>query len=837
MSVLQFVHHGHEMMNVYIGHHVPGLVALSLGMAMLASFVSLLHINLIRQVKFAWQRYSWHASGALAMGLGVWSMHFIGMVSFRIDVPIYYSPWLTAISVLPAILAAWVTLRVLYRSEDSWRSILIGGLMMGAGIGAMHYTGMAAIRTQATMVYLPGMVIISVVVAVVMAVLALATRKLLIPFIRNINARLVVCALVMGLAVSSMHYTAMHAAVFLPNPLAGDVEIDGADANLLIVSTVLVAIFIVLMSAVVVLYARRQKTLEISAEVQREKLKEVTQRLHLVAQRVPGMVYQLHRETSGYMSFKYLSEGVNHLFKISVDEALGDAKRLLTKVPQQNRQAILESLSISANNLSAWNYEFPVQSDGEAMRWLAATSTPQQEDDGSVSWNGFLSDITQKKKNEETIHKLAYYDSLTQLPNRRYLLKNINSRLAEQANEGQTILVIAINMDGFKRVNDVHGQQQGDLLLNACALRIGEGLSSKWLLTRFSADEFFLAGSFKTAEQAKVAAEGVCEYALKALAEPFELPQLRYQGSASAGIVMVQNEDVGAEELLRRADLAAHKAKEGGGNTWLFYHDCIEHQISERFRLETELRAAINSDELVLFYQLQANSEGQFYGAEALLRWQHPQRGMVSPAEFIPLAEETGLIVPIGELVIRQACEQLARWQKTPATAHLTLSVNVSAKQFYQHNFVELVLEEASAAGAPFNQLKLELTESLVLEDMQGVVQKMEMLKRAGIRFSMDDFGTGYSSLSYLSQLPFDEVKIDQAFTRRALEDAYERDWTIVRAIINIATDLGMEVIAEGVETEAQQERLFLSGCYRYQGYLFSRPSPANDLPLQLISA
>lgn len=244
------------------------------------------------------------------------------------------------------------------------------------------------------------------------------------------------------------------------------------------------------------------------------------------------------------------------------------------------------------------------------------------------------------------------------------------------------------------------------------------------------------------------------------------------------------------------------------------------------------MRKALASDQFTLFYQLQANAAGEFFGAEALLRWLHPERGMVSPADFVPIAEASGLIVPLGEWVLEKACTQLAIWQQHGPTAHLTVSVNVSAKQFYQQNFVDKVVEITTQAGIRCVGLKLELTESLVLEDMTIAIDKMHALRKVGVRFSMDDFGTGYSSLSYLSQLPFDEVKIDQAFIRRASSGGQNRDWIIVQAIIKIAQRFGMDVIAEGVETQAQQQLLEQSGCTRYQGYFFAKPEPVERLCL-----
>ncbi|RUO39067.1 bifunctional diguanylate cyclase/phosphodiesterase [Aliidiomarina taiwanensis] len=832
MSVLPFVTEFHDLSLAYQGHHKPWLVALSLFMAILAAFASMFHTDIMRAAKSTAQRNFWHLSGSVAMGLGIWAMHFIGMVSYRIDVPIFYTPTLTAISVIPAVLAAWVTLAILYRRINSWWSTIGGGVLMGAGIGTMHYTGMAAMETVAEMRYVPNWFFASIVVAIVMAVLALAIRSVLKPYIQHRRLRISLSAVVMGLAVASMHYTAMHATVFFPNTNASSIAVSGASSSDLVMSTLIVAMFIVVISTVVVVLINKQKSLEQTAEQRGQKVQELTDRLHRIADRVPGMVYQLSRDEHGVLSFNYISSASKQLFGVAPEDALENPSVILQLVPAQQRLAIFESLNKSAFNLTPWKYEFPVELEPGSRKWLAATAQVQREQDGVVSWSGFISDVTDKKTNEETIQRLAFYDSLTHLPNRRMIVRELNERIAGTLVSAQGVLLWNINLDNFKRINDVHGQEQGDELLKAAAKRIQGCLMNDMLLGRLTADEFIIVTSIPSNQQEDEVAESLTQCILGALSAPYKLPKLRQQGTASIGFVSSYDNEVSAEELLRRSDLAVHQAKRQGGNKWLKYHEGIEQEVSELFALESDLREAIGTEELQLYYQLQVNDKHEYIGAEALTRWIHPERGLVSPGVFIPIAEESGLIIPIGEWVIRTACLQLAAWEKHEETKHISISVNVSARQFYQDNFVDLVLAEVEQAGINPKMLMLELTESLVLEDMELVVEQMYALKKHGIRFSMDDFGTGYSSLSYLSTLPFDEVKIDQAFIRRAASPEHVKDWSIVEAIIGITKKLHMDVIAEGVETTAQQERLLASGCTRYQGYLFSKPSPISKLPL-----
>lgn len=832
MSFLPFLSATHDLGQAYHGHHVPWMVALSLTMAILAAFASMFHTDMMRDAQTSLQRHLWHLSGAVAMGLGIWAMHFIGMVSFQIDVPIYYAPLLTVVSVVPAILAGWVTLAILYQQSRTWLGIVTGGVLMGAGIGTMHYTGMAAMQTVAEMRYLPSWFVASIAIAVVMAMLALAVRSLLEPYFRNRHLRITLSAIIMGLSVASMHYTAMHATVFFPAIENANTTFSGANTSELITSTLIVAMFIVIISTIVVVLIRQQRRIQNTADERGQEVEALTNRLRDVAARVPGMVYQLHRDKDGILSFNYISSASQQLFNVSPEEAMANPGNLLQLVPASERLAIVDSLARSAEQLTPWHQEFPVEVTPGTLTWLAATSHVQQETDGAVSWSGFISDITDKRKDEETIHQLAFYDSLTGLPNRRYVLRFLEEYVDEALIDSKQLLVWNVNLDNFKRINDVHGQEQGNALLKACAERIEGCLAEGMTLARLTADEFLIVYGCAANEPVAEVAKKVSLAVLNALALPYELPSLRHQGTASIGVVINQQEHITSGELLRRADLAVDYAKRLGGNQWAFYHADIEREVSARFTTETDLREAVGTEQFQLHYQLQVDHQGNNVGAEALLRWQHPKRGMISPAEFIPLAEESGLIVPIGEWVLTTACEQLSKWQQHEETKKLTLSVNVSARQFYQHNFIELVLAKLKAADVPPDRLMLELTESLVIEDIAAVAEQMLQLKQHGVQFSMDDFGTGYSSLSYLSFLPFDEVKIDQEFIRRAASQEHVRDWVIVEAIIDITNKLGMDVIAEGVETQAQLERLKASGCLLYQGYLFCKPLPITELPL-----
>jgi diguanylate cyclase (GGDEF)-like protein len=388
--------------------------------------------------------------------------------------------------------------------------------------------------------------------------------------------------------------------------------------------------------------------------------------------------------------------------------------------------------------------------------------------------------------------------------------------------------LLFIDLDNFKTLNDTHGHDTGDLLLTQVAQRVLACVREGDTVARMGGDEFvvMLANLSADEGEAAVGIETVAEKILATLEQSYLLGHLVFRCTASMGITLFRGQLNSIEDLMKQADLAMYKAKEAGRNAFRFFDPHMEATVKERVALEEDLRRAIDAKQFMLYYQAQVVGDGRVTGAEVLVRWQHPTRGMVSPAEFIPLAEETGLILPLGNWILETACAQLAVWAAQPAMAHLTLAVNVSARQFHQADFVAQVLAVLKRSGARPGQLKLELTESLLVENVQDIIEKMHALKAKGVSFSLDDFGTGYSSLSYLKRLPLDQLKIDQSFVRDVLIDP--NDAAIAKTVVALAQSLGLGVIAEGVETEAQQHFLADSGCHAYQGYFFSRPLPVD---------
>ena len=436
-----------------------------------------------------------------------------------------------------------------------------------------------------------------------------------------------------------------------------------------------------------------------------------------------------------------------------------------------------------------------------------------------------MQDLSQHKAAEEEINTLAYYDPLTRLPNRRLLMDRLQQALATSARHHRSGALLMLDLDNFKTLNETRGHDRGDALLSQVAHRLRGCVHEDDTVARQGGDEFVvvLEDLGASPEEAAARGEEVGQRILSVLREPYLLDGDMHHSSLSMGVTVFSGMHETADELLKRADLALYQAKDAGRDTLRFYDPRMQAAVSARAALELDMRTGLAQGQFELYYQPQID-HGRIIGAEALLRWRHPRDGFVSPAHFIPLAEETGLILPLGEWVLKTACKRLASWALQPALAPLSLAVNVSPRQFHQSGFVAQVLAALAGAGVDGRQLKLEMTEGLLLEDVEDTIDKMGQLKGYGVGFSLDDFGTGYSSLSYLKRLPLDQLKIDQSFVRDVLTDP--NDAAIARTVVALGTSLGLRVIAEGVETEAQREFLERHHCHAWQGYLLSPPLP-----------
>jgi diguanylate cyclase (GGDEF)-like protein/PAS domain S-box-containing protein len=468
--------------------------------------------------------------------------------------------------------------------------------------------------------------------------------------------------------------------------------------------------------------------------------------------------------------------------------------------------------------------------------WPGDVSASFSSDNGGKIY-AFVRDITDKKQAEDEIRRLAFYDSLTRLPNRQLLMDRLNQALMHCQRKQSHGALLFIDLDNFKLLNDTLGHDMGDRLLVAVAQRLKTCVRARDSVARLGGDEFviMLEELSHDRDQAGNQIRHVAGGIMEALNHPYTLDQTEYHNTPSIGITLFSQQQTSVEELLKQADLAMYQAKAAGRNTVCFFDPATQMAVDHRRTQEAELRNALRQDHLVLHYQPQVDYQGNIIGAEALVRWQHPEQGMIEPGRFIALAEESGLVYPLGLRVLELACQQLAIWKTQSQHAHLALSVNVSARQFRHSDFVPQINQLLTRFNIDPQHLKLELTESLLIHDIEDSALKMETLRALGVKFSLDDFGTGYSSLAYLKSLPLEQLKIDQSFVRDILTDA--NDAAIVRAIIVMGHSLGLTIVAEGVETTEQWRLLMQEGCDVGQGYLFSRPLPAADFESALLAA
>ncbi len=530
-----------------------------------------------------------------------------------------------------------------------------------------------------------------------------------------------------------------------------------------------------------------------------------------------------------------ISSGLERILGVNSGQLklLDDLLRLI-KLPQDiDLRGYLE-MAVKQNTPVDQEFQISRPVDGMA-RWLHIKGKFHVDLHGKPNaLIGTMQDITERKLAELEIEHLAYFDMLTGLPNRRLLYDRLTHALATGARKQQHGALLLLDLDNFKSVNDIRGHHVGDMLLQEVAARLVANVRMGDTVARLGGDEFIvmLEGLSFIASEAGHQVETVGKKILQALNRPYQLAGNEHHNTPSIGAILFSENDQTADELIKRADTAMYEAKTAGRNTIKFFDPVMQRTVEAQFQVENDLRSAIAQKQFELHYQPQVDADNKVVGVEALIRWNHPQQGLVSPGYFIPVAENCGLILPIGQWVLEEACQQLAVWARQPDTAHLTMAVNVSALQFSLRNFVDEVLDILKHSGARANLLKLELTEGLLLKNAEDVIVKMSTLKNRGVSFSLDDFGTGYSSLSYLKRLPLDQLKIDQSFIRDVLTDM--NDAAIAKTVIALGHSLGLEVIAEGVEASAQHDFLLHAGCRFYQGYYFSKPLPIGDFELFL---
>ncbi|HPE05483.1 MAG TPA: EAL domain-containing protein [Thauera sp.] len=533
-------------------------------------------------------------------------------------------------------------------------------------------------------------------------------------------------------------------------------------------------------------------------------------------------------DTAGHI--EYVNEAFERTTGYTAAEAIGHNPRILNagKTPAATYADLWATLSRG----EVWRGEFVnTRKDGGTYTELATIAPIKQADGGVSHYVAIKEDITERREAEARIRQLAFYDTLTGLPNRSLMWDRLRHAIAASARSGSNAMLLLLDLDHFKLLNDTQGHHAGDALLREVARRLRAALREEDTVARLGDDDFAIVveNLGEDRDEAIAHAEKIAEHLHRAVTAPCELGLASgaYHVGASLGLTLFRGRAATADAVLKQAEVAVARAKDDGRNLIRFFSAAMQAVVAARAELELKLRAALAGNGFRLYYQPQLDRDGRVIGAEALIRCFDADGAMISPAAFIPLAEETGLIVPIGEWVLETACAQLRAWQREPATAALTLSINVSARQFHQPDFVGKVAAAIERSRIHPGGLKIELTESVVIGDIETTVLRMRQIKALGVRFALDDFGTGYSSLSYLKRLPFDQLKIDQVFVRDMEKDTSSE--AIVRAILAISRSLELEVVAEGVETAAQHELLLTRGCELFQGYLFGRPVPIED--------
>jgi len=519
--------------------------------------------------------------------------------------------------------------------------------------------------------------------------------------------------------------------------------------------------------------------------------------------------------------------------EFGVDRQTALHRTLTEAAPSFFSESMLAGLRAAAVRAVASIFEVQREAQSErGRRWYDLRCFPRPD-----GMSVYFRDITERKAAAARIEYLAFYDVLTALPNRQFFRDRLAKSLVTTATKGTTGALLYIDLDDFKTLNETMGHDTGDALLRQVASRLSSCLGPNDTVARVGGDEFvvMLENLSPRPQESVAMAQAAGDKILEVFRKRFEMDNCESETTASIGATLFSGSRDTVDVLLKRTDLALYEAKASGRNTMRFFHVSMQMAVEERSTLRSDLSRALQNGELELQYQPQMDSEGAVVGAEALLRWLHPQRGLVPPDEFIPLAEEAGLIVELGQWVLETACGQLAIWSKKAGMQTLTVAVNISARQFLYPHFVDTVRETLRVSGAAPQRIKLEITESFLMEQVDEMIAKMREIKALGVGFSLDDFGTGYSSLSHLRHLPLDQLKIDRTFVHSVLTD--DRDATIARTIIVLARNLHLSVIAEGVETEAQRDFLKAEGCNLYQGFLYSPAVAASEFEAFLAAA
>jgi diguanylate cyclase (GGDEF)-like protein/PAS domain S-box-containing protein len=766
--------------------HDFGLVVLAGLICLFAAYTAL---SVIRRAQAAAgrTRLIWLATAGGAAGCGIWATHFVAMLAYRPGMPIGYDLGLTALSIVIAIAITALGFAIATSAQDGVRHSL-GGALAGAGIGAMHYTGMAAVRVPALVGYDPFLVVLSVIFGIGLGALALrvALPRETLPW-RGLGA------LLLTLGICAMHFTAMGALELTPSPLVALPDETVMSPGALAFAVAGVAVLLLGISLAGSIVDQRFADRNAREAVRLQELANAT---------FEGIA--IHAEGRLLDGNDALAELTGH----PVAQMIG--QDILSFVVPADRDEVGRRVAAGAEG--AYEARLLRPDGSQVVVEILARSMDYK---GRRARVAAIRDITERKAAEAQIRFMANHDALTRLPNRVLFRDRLEQALARARRDGDEVAVLCLDLDRFKEVNDMRGHAAGDALLKQVAARLTAVVRESDTLARLGGDEFAIV---QTGLPQPQHAAGFAERLVRAVAEPFE-----YEGEAmviglSIGIALFPADGGDAEALLKNADTALYRAKTDGRGVYRMFEPEMDAKLQVRRMLEYDLRQALAQHQLEVHYQPQAElSARQITGFEALVRWRHPRRGMIAPEAFIPLAEETGLIVPLGEWVLHTACAAAARWP-----ADLRVGVNLSPVQFTRCDLPKLIGEALRTHRLAPERLELEITEGVLIKDVEQALATLRQLKALGVRIAMDDFGTGYSSLSYLQRFPFDKIKIDRSFIE-AMQDTTE-SVAIVRAVTGLGKGLKIPVIAEGVETVEQMDLLRREHCNEIQGYLIGEP-------------
>ncbi|MEH2490148.1 EAL domain-containing protein [Bradyrhizobium sp. AZCC 2230] len=805
-------------------------------LAGLVCFVaSIVAVSIFHRAKAssARRRSIWIAIAGAAIGYGIWATHFVAMLAYEPGVSTDYGIALTTLSLAAAMILTSVGFGVAVSNSGRWRAAAGGGII-GAGIASMHYLGMWALEVPGYVTWSPGLVFVSIALGMVLGYAALA-----VALGRNDKWGTFVAALLLTLAIVSHHFTAMGAVQIVPDPTLNNNDTLSLSPAFLAMAIAGVALSVLGMSLVGVLTDRRLAT-------RTSRFKEIIGQLSIARQQLEGSQRELQEQ------------------KLRLDTAINNMVEGVCMFDAEKRLVV-------CNERYAQLYQLPPEllrtgtphtdiirhrivngilkgdtSEGAAEKFVsklaalpfdAVSSRIDELADGRLicvtrqpmaggGWVATHLDVTEQRRSEAKITHMAQHDALTDLPNRVLLRERMEDAIAVTRNGGLDLAVLMLDLDRFKEVNDTLGHPAGDALLRAVAARLRDCTTETALIARLGGDEFAVI-DYVTSPAVEAAA--LAERIRKALCEPFDLGDHRVTVGTSIGIAIAPRDGDDSDVLMKSADLALYSAKGDGRGAFRFFEPELDELMHARRNLERDMRDAIARGEFELHYQPFVDAAtGEIRGFESLLRWHHPQRGLVMPGEFIPLAEETGLIVPLGEWVLRTACAEAAKWP-----ADLRIAINLSPAQFRSKELVPVVVGALANSGVAPHRLELEVTETVIMHDSEAVFTALGQLRGLGVRIALDDFGTGYSSLSFLQRFPFDKIKIDRSFVNE-LSGTREEAQHLARAVIRFAVSLGKTTTAEGVETKEQRDILREEGCVETQGYYFSRPMPASDVAKML---